>query len=124
MKSLTHVGLTGLVVAACAFSGRQARGQGAATLADEIIIISSGQRAKERGRDGSTLGPVHGAAERPFARIAGADESRLGTGTPASRPIDVLSAAARPDLIFDYFGFPEHTYRLRFATPGSPDRAR
>jgi aromatic ring-opening dioxygenase catalytic subunit (LigB family) len=29
-----------------------------------------------------------------------------------------------PPLLFDYDGFPEHTYRLRYPAPGSPDLAR
>jgi cobalt-zinc-cadmium efflux system outer membrane protein len=83
---------------ACAGSlDTRALGQGAATLADEIIVISSGQRAKERARDNSALGPAHGTAEQPFSRIAGADEPRLGGAGPAPRSMDVLSAASRPD---------------------------
>lgn len=30
------------------------------------------------------------------------------------------SAAARPNLIFDYSGFPEHTYQLTWPAPGEP----
>ncbi len=30
----------------------------------------------------------------------------------------------RPDLLFDYYGFPEHTYRLKWDAPGAPDVAR
>jgi 4,5-DOPA dioxygenase extradiol len=30
----------------------------------------------------------------------------------------------RPSLLFDYHGFPEHTYRLRWDAPGAPDVAR
>ncbi|MEH3159346.1 MAG: class III extradiol ring-cleavage dioxygenase [Sphingomonas taxi] len=30
----------------------------------------------------------------------------------------------RPTLLFDYYGFPEHTYRLRWDAPGAPDVAR
>jgi len=33
------------------------------------------------------------------------------------------SAAARPELIFDYSGFPEHTYRLTWPAPGAPELA-
>jgi aromatic ring-opening dioxygenase catalytic subunit (LigB family) len=33
------------------------------------------------------------------------------------------SAAAKPELIFDYSGFPEHTYRLTWPAPGSPELA-
>jgi aromatic ring-opening dioxygenase catalytic subunit (LigB family) len=35
-------------------------------------------------------------------------------------PAFTASAAARPDLIFDYSGFPEHTYRLTWPAPGDP----
>lgn len=30
----------------------------------------------------------------------------------------------RPGLLFDYYGFPEHTYHLRWDAPGAPDVAR
>lgn len=30
----------------------------------------------------------------------------------------------QPDLLFDYYGFPEHTYRLRWDAPGAPAVAR
>jgi aromatic ring-opening dioxygenase catalytic subunit (LigB family) len=33
------------------------------------------------------------------------------------------SAAAAPELIFDYSGFPEHTYRLTWPAPGDPELA-
>jgi aromatic ring-opening dioxygenase catalytic subunit (LigB family) len=33
------------------------------------------------------------------------------------------SAAPSPSLIFDYSGFPEHTYRLTWPAPGSPELA-
>lgn len=35
-----------------------------------------------------------------------------------------VSAAARPELIFDYSGFPEHTYKLTWPAPGDPELAR
>ena len=31
-----------------------------------------------------------------------------------------LNRGAAPDLLFDYHGFPEHTYRLRWDAPGAP----
>ena len=34
------------------------------------------------------------------------------------------SAAAKPQLIFDYSGFPEHTYQLTWPAPGDPELAR
>src|SRR5215471_17582048 len=40
----------------------------------------------------------------------------------AERP--TVNTAARPPLLFDYYGFPEHTYRLTYPAPGSPVVAR
>ncbi|MDX3906100.1 MAG: class III extradiol ring-cleavage dioxygenase [Pigmentiphaga sp.] len=31
-----------------------------------------------------------------------------------------VNASPRPPLLFDYYGFPEHTYRLQYPAPGSP----
>ncbi len=31
-----------------------------------------------------------------------------------------LNIAERPGLLFDYYGFPEHTYRLTYPVPGAP----
>ncbi|WP_034410941.1 DODA-type extradiol aromatic ring-opening family dioxygenase [Derxia gummosa] len=31
-----------------------------------------------------------------------------------------LTGAAKPELIYDYYGFPEHTYRLQFPASGDP----
>jgi len=34
-----------------------------------------------------------------------------------------VGAAARPELIYDYYGFPEHTYQLTWPAPGEPKLA-
>jgi aromatic ring-opening dioxygenase catalytic subunit (LigB family) len=31
-----------------------------------------------------------------------------------------LTSPSRPRLIYDYFGFPDHTYRIRYDVPGDP----
>jgi aromatic ring-opening dioxygenase catalytic subunit (LigB family) len=38
-------------------------------------------------------------------------------------PAFTVSAAQRPALIFDYSGFPEHTYKLTWPAPGEPELA-
>jgi aromatic ring-opening dioxygenase catalytic subunit (LigB family) len=35
-------------------------------------------------------------------------------------PAFTAMAAAQPDMVYDYFGFPEHTYRIRYPAPGAP----
>lgn len=39
-------------------------------------------------------------------------------------PEFTVNAGAHPPLLFDYYGFPEHTYRLEYPAPGSPALAR
>lgn len=38
-------------------------------------------------------------------------------------PVFTVGSGERPGLIFDYYGFPEHTYELTFDAPGSPSLA-
>jgi len=35
-----------------------------------------------------------------------------------------VSTAAAPPMLFDYYGFPPHTYELSYPAPGSPELAR
>lgn len=37
--------------------------------------------------------------------------------------LPTLNTAARPSLLFDYHGFPEHTYQLKYPVSGAPDLA-
>lgn len=35
-----------------------------------------------------------------------------------------VMSAARPPMVYDYYGFPEETYRIVYPAPGAPDLAR
>lgn len=35
-----------------------------------------------------------------------------------------LTASRKPPLLFDYYGFPPHTYQLRYEAPGAPQLAQ
>jgi aromatic ring-opening dioxygenase catalytic subunit (LigB family) len=37
--------------------------------------------------------------------------------------VPTVGAAAAPAMIYDYYGFPEHTYQLKYPAPGSPEIA-
>jgi aromatic ring-opening dioxygenase catalytic subunit (LigB family) len=39
-------------------------------------------------------------------------------------PVVTIGSAPRPDLIYDYYGFPDHTYEIEYRAPGSPEVAR
>ena len=38
-------------------------------------------------------------------------------------PLPTFNIAAKPGLLFDYYGFPEHTYRLKYPATGAPELA-
>jgi aromatic ring-opening dioxygenase catalytic subunit (LigB family) len=38
-------------------------------------------------------------------------------------PQPTFNIAAKPGLLFDYYGFPEHTYRLKYPAAGAPELA-
>ncbi len=38
-------------------------------------------------------------------------------------PVFTVSSSPKPPILFDYYGFPQETYRLRFDAPGSPQLA-
>jgi len=39
-------------------------------------------------------------------------------------PVVAVTSAEQPPLIYDYYGFPQHTYALRYDAPGDPEIAR
>lgn len=53
---------------------------------------------------------------------AGVEQIVVVSGHHESDRVEITSTPA-PDLLFDYYGFPEHTYRLRYPAPGSPELA-
>ena len=57
-------------------------------------------------------GVVAGLPERPKAILV--------VSGHWEEPAFTVGSAARPELIFDYYGFPEETYRLTFDAPGAP----
>jgi aromatic ring-opening dioxygenase catalytic subunit (LigB family) len=38
-------------------------------------------------------------------------------------PLPTFNVAIKPGLLFDYYGFPEHTYRLKYPAAGAPELA-
>jgi cobalt-zinc-cadmium efflux system outer membrane protein len=83
--------IVGLIAASLLGFGA-GRGRAQAFLADDIVIISKGQRAKEQARTETQLGPIPGGAASPF----GARPGMAGASSAPSRlaPPGVLSAAA------------------------------
>jgi aromatic ring-opening dioxygenase catalytic subunit (LigB family) len=38
-------------------------------------------------------------------------------------PLPTFNVGAKPGLLFDYYGFPEHTYKLKYPASGAPELA-
>ncbi|MGH9593396.1 MAG: DODA-type extradiol aromatic ring-opening family dioxygenase [Bryobacteraceae bacterium] len=55
--------------------------------------------------------------------LPGAPKALLVVSGHWDEPAFTASAAARPELIFDYSGFPKHTYELTWPAPGEPELA-
>lgn len=59
-----------------------------------------------------------------IARLPERPEAILVVSGHWEAPAFTVGSGASPALIYDYSGFPEHTYRLAFDAPGSPGLAR
>jgi aromatic ring-opening dioxygenase catalytic subunit (LigB family) len=60
-------------------------------------------------------GLIDGLPERPKAILM------ISGHWEEDRP--TVSTAAKPGMLFDYYGFPEHTYQLNYPAPGAPHLA-
>ena len=91
-----------------------------AMLADDIVILSRGQREQEKARTNTHLGPTPGAGRRAFRAYPGGGESKLGEppgGAVTFAPMqhrDVLSAAASEGRV------PAPAAAARIARPARP----
>jgi aromatic ring-opening dioxygenase catalytic subunit (LigB family) len=57
------------------------------------------------------------------ATLPAAPKAILVVSAHWEEPVFTVGAAARPELIYDYSGFPEHTYQLTWPAPGEPKLA-
>lgn len=103
---MRHHVLLGIFFSAFSLSFGAHRVAAQAMLADDIVILSKGQREQEKARTNTHLGPSPGAGERSFRVSPGAGEARLGEqpGGAGFRSTmqqrDVLSAASSEGRAF------------------------
>lgn len=57
------------------------------------------------------------------AQLAAPPRAILVVSGHWEEPYPTVNAAARPPLLYDYWGFPDYTYRLTWPAPGAPEIA-
>lgn len=58
------------------------------------------------------------------ARIATRPRAIIVVSAHWEAPEFTVTTAERPELIYDYYGFPKHTYELKYPAPGDPELAQ
>ncbi|MBB2203475.1 DODA-type extradiol aromatic ring-opening family dioxygenase [Gluconacetobacter takamatsuzukensis] len=54
------------------------------------------------------------------ATLPGRPDAILAVSGHWETAVPTVTSATHPPLIYDYYGFPAHTYRLRYPAPGAP----
>lgn len=77
---------------------------------------------------------MDGMADGPYARLSeslrrlpqeagGRPRAVLMVSAHWEAPVFTVQASPNPGMIYDYYGFPPHTYGIRYASPGDPGLA-
>lgn len=77
---------------------------------------------------------IEGMVDGPYAKLAASLQNLpadIGTTPKAIVMVSAhweesqftVQASAKPAMIYDYYGFPEHTYKISYAAPGCPKLA-
>lgn len=76
---------------------------------------------------------MEGMMDGPYAKLAaslrqmaseiGRPRAILMISAHWEAPVFSLQSHPHPPMLYDYYGFPEHTYRIRYTAPGDPDLA-
>lgn len=78
---------------------------------------------------------MHGMVEGPYARLAaalrrmpddagGSPRAVLMVSAHWEAPVFTVQENPHPPMIYDYYGFPEHTYRIQYPASGNPALAK
>lgn len=66
------------------------------------------------------MAPLAAALQRIVREIGARPRAVLSVSGHWEAPRFTAMSAARPGMVYDYDGFPEHTYRVRYPAPGGP----
>lgn len=69
------------------------------------------------------MAPLAASLQRMAAEIGPPPRAILSVSGHWEAPGFLAMSAARPTMVYDYYGFPEHTYRVQYPAPGAPEVA-
>jgi aromatic ring-opening dioxygenase catalytic subunit (LigB family) len=70
------------------------------------------------------MAPLAASLQAITREIGGKPRAVLSVSGHWEAPQFTAMATARPGMVYDYHGFPEHTYRVQYPAPGAPDVAQ
>ncbi len=70
------------------------------------------------------MAPLAASLRAITQEIGGKPRAVLSVSGHWEAPQFTAMAAARPGMVYDYSGFPEHTYRIQYPAPGAPEVAQ
>ena len=68
----------------------------------------------------AAMAPLAASLRAITQEIGGLPKAVLSVSGHWEAPRFTAMAAARPPMVYDYHGFPEHTYRIQYPAPGAP----
>lgn len=66
------------------------------------------------------MAPLAASLQAMVREIGGQPRAVLSVSGHWEAPRFTAMAAARPGMVYDYYGFPAHTYQVRYPAPGAP----
>jgi aromatic ring-opening dioxygenase catalytic subunit (LigB family) len=68
----------------------------------------------------AALAPLEASLQRLTHELGAKPRAVLSVSAHWEAPRFTAMSAAQPGMVYDYYGFPEHTYSVRYAAPGAP----
>lgn len=66
------------------------------------------------------MAPLEASLHAITQELGGLPKAVLSVSGHWEAPQFLVTSHPEPPMVYDYYGFPEHTYRIRYAAPGAP----
>jgi aromatic ring-opening dioxygenase catalytic subunit (LigB family) len=69
------------------------------------------------------MAPLAASLQRIASEVGAKPKAVLSISGHWEAPLFTAMATPKPPMVYDYYGFPEHTYHVTYAAPGAPEVA-